>query len=215
MIMKEIPRATIDRLCTLYSFLKILKENNVCNISSRELGVKLSYTSYTIRKDINYLGELGPSPNGYPVNKLIELIENKLDLNQKRNVCIVGLGNIGIAILKYMDSFSHNFPIVAGFDKNINKLELIETSIPLYPTYEITNISKAKDIFLALVAVPADSFNDVCKKLENAGVKGIINFATTGQEQQLFLKDKKIWIKNFDILKEFRNLSSLIKLYNN
>ena len=128
-------------------------------------------------------------------------VRSSLGLGIKRNACIVGLGRLGSAILNYPDFIPSGFEIKAGFDSNINKIELIITDIPLYPSYEIEEAVRREKIQLGIIAVPPQSAQNTAKKLIDGGVKGIVNFAPIVIKSELkdvfisgvfkFVEDKK------------------------
>ncbi len=208
----KISANVIERLCSVLSLLKELEKINVKAITSKEMEERLNINSHTIRKDINFIGEIGPSPSGYPVKELKALINGKLGLGTKKNICIVGIGKLGMAVMNYLELTSNNYNIVAGFDSNTNRIEIIDVKIPLYPTYRITEIVELKNIKIALIATSENSVEDIKNKLIKGGVKGIINFSTKSVEPALKKNIENIWIRNINLLNEFRKLSALIEL---
>jgi redox-sensing transcriptional repressor len=204
----HIPKPTIKRLCTLYELLLELDVEKVSYMSSAAIGERLLIGSHTIRKDINYIGELGPSPAGYPVKELKVLIQDKLGLQKKHYTCLVGLGRLGQFLLHYCEDLADIYPLVAGFDASINRLETMKTSLPLFPAYELEEIIKSRQIEIALVTIQVNYLPDIIKRLVKGGIKGIINF--TGA----FIPESYpgVWIKNLDILGELRNLSALLEI---
>jgi len=78
------------------------------------------------------------------VRKLKKHLSAKLGLNKGKKACVVGLGRLGTAILNYGQLGQHGFAIVAGFDSNINKIETINTEIPLFPAHENRPCRKTK-----------------------------------------------------------------------
>lgn len=208
MKIKTISKPALLRLCTLYRVLGKLEHEGVQLVSSVELGKHLGVASHNVRKDVNCLGEIGNSGSGYNVFVLREYISNKINLAKKRNACVVGLGRIGCAIVEYDRFPISGYSIVAGFDSDINHLDTIKTSIPVYPSYMIEEVVKNEKIELAVIAVSATSADDVYEKLISGGVKGVINFSSV----ILTSNSKEIHIKNMDILGEFTMLSAQIAM---
>ena len=208
----KISKNVIERLCYILSLLNELEKNNVKTITSKEMEERLNINSHTIRKDINFIGEIGPSPSGYPVKELKELINRKLGLGTKKNICIVGMGRLGVAVMNYLELIENNYKIVAGFDTNTNRMEIIDVKIPLYPTYRITEIVELKNIEIALIAISKNNVEDIRNKLIKGGVKGIINFSTKSVEPSLKKNKENVWIRNINLLNEFRKLSAMIEL---
>jgi redox-sensing transcriptional repressor len=207
-----IPNATIERLSTIYSLLEqiILNGDNgisVSHISSNRIGELIGVAPHTIRKDINFLGDVGQLGKGYALKDLRALIGNKLGL-QKRKAAIVGLGKLGMTLMEYKRFFSAGVEIVAGFDSDINRIDTLKTSIPLFASREITEIVKQKEIELALLTCSPEAAKVCFERLEKGGIKAIVNFTPS-----ILLSDK-IHIKNYDLVLESTILSAMIGLDN-
>ncbi|MBN1697507.1 MAG: redox-sensing transcriptional repressor Rex [Spirochaetales bacterium] len=203
---KCIPELSIVRLCQMYRYLEDCNRHGITTVFSPEIGENLGVQAHTVRKDISRLGEIGNTAAGYDVKNLKAHIYRHLNLQKKRNACVVGLGRLGQAIINYQEFFEGSYRIKAGFDSNINTLEMINTTIDLYPSYRISEIVQTYRIELAVIAVPAGSAQQVCDRLVEGGVRGIINFAPvivrTGK--------KGVIIRNSDLYGEFRILSTLM-----
>jgi redox-sensing transcriptional repressor len=128
-------------------------------------------------------------------------------LSKGKKACIVGLGRLGTAILNYGQLGPHGFDIVAGFDSNINKIETISTDIPLFPAHEIALVVKRKGIELAALTVPAQATEETVDKLIEGGIKGIVNFTPA-----VIRPAKNVFVRNIDLVGEFRTLSALSAL---
>ena len=199
-----IPKPTISRLCKIYRMLEDIGKDDQETISSKEIGKRIGAGSHTIRKDIGYLGEKGTSGAGYNASKLRAQIAERFGFDIEKRACIVGLGRLGTAIMNYEKILNQNFRIVAGFDSSINKLETIRTDIPVYPTYEISDVVKRENIKLAVITTPVDAAEKVCRHLIDGGVQGIINFSP----KILHPPSDMVHINNIDLVDEFRFLSA-------
>lgn len=205
---KKIPGPSIQRLSLIYRYLEEIEEAGEKNVFSSQLGKELGITAHSIRKDISFLGEVGNTIAGYDVSKLKELIYNKLGLGRPMKVCIVGLGRLGSALLKSDRISSGSYDLVAGFDKNINTLELLRTKVPLYPAYEITDVVKSKSIDLGFITVPRDAAQDAADRLIKGGIRGIVNFAPV----MIKTNNPSVFIRNIDVLAELRLLTAFLGL---
>jgi redox-sensing transcriptional repressor len=172
----------------------------------------LNINSHTIRKDINYIGEIGPSPSGYPVKELNKLLSVKLGLEEKKKTCIVGIGKLGMAIINYLKSNDNDFMLIAGFESNTNKIEITDAGIPLYPTYRIKEIVEEKGIELAIITVSNTDVDEIIFKLESGGIRGIINFTAKTIKPIIKKSGSNIWIRNINFENELRKLSAVIEL---
>jgi redox-sensing transcriptional repressor len=204
----QIPKPAIRRLCILYDLLTDLENEGMTYITSGALGQRLLTGSHTIRKDINYIGELGPSPAGYAIKELKALLSRKLGLAKEHKACLVGLDQLGQFLLGFSEQFKATYPLLPGFDINTNRLEIIKTSLPLYPAYQIEEVLKRKQIEIALITIQSGALPDIITRLIKGGIKGIINFSSTLLPEFY----PNVWVKNLNILGELRNLSALLEL---
>jgi redox-sensing transcriptional repressor len=204
----NVPNPALVRLCTVYRLLDKLVAEGVLRVSSTRIGRIIGAEAHTIRKDINYLGEIGEIGSGYDTVRLRDHIRYRLGLDKKRNSCVVGLGRLGSAILMYEPFSGSGYTIVAGFDSNINKLETAITSVPLFPAHEIVDVVREKNIELGILAVPASAAQEAADRLIEGGVRGIVNFSPA-----MFSYDSsKIYVTHIDIVRELTALSAYISL---
>jgi len=204
---KKIPIPSIERLCAMYQLIELLEKNGMEKVSSTELGRHLGVNANSIRKDISYLGEIGNCRAGYSLRKLRGYLIDNLEINRKRRSCIIGLGRLGNAILEYDRLFQSGFGIVAGFDSNINKIETIQTNVPLYPANEISIIVKREKIELGMLAVPAHAATESAKRLVDGGIIGIVNFSLA-----VIQPHPGVFVRNIDLVGELRIVSILSML---
>lgn len=209
-MIRSIPTPAIKRLSIMYQYLRRLSEEGIVHVSSRELGWYLDISPHTIRKDISYLKKSHPGGAKYSVSNLIESIGSSLNFTAPRNACVVGLGRIGTAILQY-DTFTANgFIMKAGFDSNINRIETVQSSCALFPSYQITEKVKELAIDLAVIAVPSSAAQTTAVRLAEGGIKGIVNYTST-----TIRCDHDIHVIDIDVTREFRILSAMIALSDN
>lgn len=201
----NIPIPSVERLSILYTILERFEMENKTTVSSAELGQIMGVQPNTLRKDISHLGQPGKEA-GYNVATLKTTIESGLGINIKRKACIVGLGQLGSAIINFPGFIGTNITIEAGFDSNINKLETFSTEIPLYPAYRIEEIVKYKQIDLGILAVPPSVAQLTADRMIKGGIKGILNLTPV----VIKTEDASICVRNIHILEEIRILSAMI-----
>ncbi|MCU0608300.1 MAG: redox-sensing transcriptional repressor Rex [Chitinispirillaceae bacterium] len=203
---KEIPQPTIIRLCSLFQLLGSMDEKAV--VSSAGLEETTGIPSHTIRKDISYVGEVGSTGSGYEVGRLRAMLSKYLGFGVERRACVVGLGQIGGALIAAPVLSGGEFRIVAGFDSSINKLETMKTAIPVFPSHQICEIVKSMGIELGIIAVPPAAAQETCDRLVAGGILGIVNYAPV----ILRTKSESCFIRNMDITGELRILSAMISI---
>lgn len=207
----QLSEATLKRLIQMFRTLsRMLRyEPEVTSISSAQLGELIGVPSHTIRKDISCLGEIGSSGRGYEIEKLCGFLADRLGINKERKAAVIGLGKIGTAILEYEKFSNSGFDVVAGFDSDVNRVDTIHTSVPVYPSYRIAEVVEREGIELAFLAVPAVAAEKSVERLVEGGIKGIVNFSP------LVLKHDNVFVRNVDLTGELTLLSAMISVHNN
>jgi redox-sensing transcriptional repressor len=207
-----LPIQTVERLCHAYHRLGDHAAKGVIRVSSTELGAELGSAPHNIRKDISRLGggEVGNTGAGYEAKTLRDLIGRSLRLDTAATACIVGLGRLGTALLNYEQLPDRGCRIVAAFDADINRLETIQTAVPVFPSYEISDVVKRLGIELAFLTVPAHAAQEAAGRLSEGGIRGILNFTPTAVRSS-----PGVVVRNVDIMGEFAVLTALVRMDGN
>lgn len=176
--MKEhsIPKATVKRLPLYYRYLRILNNAGKTKVSSTELSEAIQVDSATIRRDFSYFGELGKRGYGYDVEDLMHFFGKILNDNQLTNVALVGVGNLGSALLKFKFHQSNSIRVSCAFDVKEDIVGRIVDGIPVYPLDNMVEQIKLQQIEIAILTLPAQQAQQVVDQLAAAGIKGILNF---------------------------------------
>jgi len=129
-----------------------------------------------IRHDLWLLGYNKGVSNGYLKDDLQEAISLALGFeSEQKNCCIVGLNRLGAALLDEATTEGSIFKIKAGFDSNVNRVEILRSTFPLYPATEMNWVIKQERIPLAILTVASKEAQSMCDRLVKAGVTGIVN----------------------------------------
>ncbi|MGM8216733.1 redox-sensing transcriptional repressor Rex [Bacillaceae bacterium W0354] len=176
--MKEdrIPQATAKRLPLYYRQLNLLHNQGKRRISSRELSEIIKVDPATIRKDFSYFGELGRKGYGYDINHLIQFFKKLLDHDEVAKVALIGVGNLGTALLHYNFMKKDNTRIEVAFDQNKSKVGQTIADVPIYHIDELEKVLVEKNIIVAILTVPARVAQEITNRLVASGVEGILNF---------------------------------------
>ncbi len=177
--MNQIPSPSRKRLVTLSQILSQLEENS--KITSVEISARTGWSEATIRRDISLLKLHSGKSNGYPAGELRRAIRERLNLSEegRRNCCVVGLGKLGAALLENSDFSGTNFRIAAGFDSSTNRIELLESAIPLFSTSDLESEIGEMKIDYAILCVADRDAQKIAERLSAAGIKGIVNYTNT------------------------------------
>lgn len=201
--MKEhsIPKATVKRLPLYYRYLRILNNAGKNKVSSTELSEAIQVDSATIRRDFSYFGELGKRGYGYDVEDLMHFFGKILNDDQLTNVALVGVGNLGSALLKFKFHQSNSIRVSCAFDVKEDIVGRIVDGIPVYPLDNMVEQIKLQQIEIAILTLPAQQAQQVVDQLADAGIKGILNFTAA----RLTAPDDVI-IQSVDLTNELQTL---------
>ena len=171
-----VPNATIKRLPIYYRYFQVLKEEGTKKISSGELSEGVKIDSATIRRDFSYLGALGKRGYGYDVNDLVAFFKKLLNQDKRTNVALVGVGNLGNALLNYNFSRTNNVRIAAAFDINKEIVGTVKSGVPVYDISELKEQLHLQQIDVCILTVSSNAAQKTADLLADAGVRGILNF---------------------------------------
>lgn len=176
---KTIPNATARRLSLYYRIFKRLNAEAIEKVNSKQIADAIGIDSATVRRDFSYFGELGRRGFGYDVKKLMTFFADILNDNSTTNVVLVGVGNLGKALLHYRFHERNKMQIVAAFDTKEHDL-IGQTSPDGIPVYDIDQIKeKLVEVgsHTAILTVPSLKAQEVADQLVAAGIKGILSFS--------------------------------------
>jgi redox-sensing transcriptional repressor len=172
-----VPRAVVSRLSLYLRELQHLVNDGNATTNSTPLGTLLGFTDAQVRKDLANFGQFGYPGVGYRCEELIAAIKKILGTDRFWPVAMVGLGNLGRALLRYRGFGEQGFRIAATFDVDAEKIGNTVEGVEVFPLDRLAEVVAAKGIRLAIVAVPAASAQAVADSLVAAGVEGVLNFA--------------------------------------
>jgi redox-sensing transcriptional repressor len=172
-----VPKAVVNRLSLyLRELLRLVRDGHQTT-SSSHLGNLLGFTDAQVRKDLAYFGHFGYPGIGYRCQELIDAIRRILGTDRAWPVAMVGVGNLGRALLGYKGFGQQNFRIVAAFDVEAGKIGDSIDGVPVHHLDKLSEIVRQLRIKLGMIVVPATAAQGVADKLVAAGVEGIVNFA--------------------------------------
>ncbi|WP_072710272.1 redox-sensing transcriptional repressor Rex [Lacicoccus alkaliphilus] len=204
---KRIPNATMKRLPLYYRYFKQAEEAATDRVSSREISEALDIDSATIRRDFSYFGELGRKGYGYNVKSLLNFFMEHIQGTDKKNIVLVGVGNLGSALLNYkFNNLSDKMNVVAGLDSNEELIGRKINDVVVHHESELEDIIKKEKVEVAILTLPVSASQEMAERLVDAGVKGILNFTPTRLDL-----DKNIYVHNIDLGVELQALFFYMK----
>jgi len=207
----RIPSVTINRLSIYYRYLERLSETekgrNLKTISSQKISQITGINSTQVRKDLAYFGEFGKRGIGYPINNLVKELRKILGLDKKWKIIIVGAGNLGKALINYQGFKKRGFLVKGIFDNNSTKIGKKIDNILIYDVKDMEEFIREWNIQIGILAVPANSAQNIANKMVAGGIESILNFAP------ICLKLlPKIKINNVDLSIELDGLTYYLNL---
>lgn len=169
--------ATISRLPLYLRELLQMQRQGDLRVQSGVLAKRLGLNASQVRRDLSGFGPMGQRGVGYEIRGLIQTIQQVLGSDRSWNVILVGVGNLGRALSGYRGFAQQGFRLVGAFDVDPTKIGVKLGDLTVMPLSELEEFVKSEGVELAMVAVPAVVVGEVTKRLEIAGVTGILNFA--------------------------------------
>jgi redox-sensing transcriptional repressor len=174
----KIPMATINRLSIYTRTLQELLEEEVDVISSERLAKQCAVNPAQIRKDLAYFGEFGVRGVGYRVTDLLNQIKEILGLNRPWNLGMVGVGNLGSALIRHANFIRHGYVFTAAFDVDPQKVgKRLPNGLVIRHLDEVDEVVKERDVHVGVITTPSSAAQSAANQLVLAGINGILNFA--------------------------------------
>jgi len=172
-----IPERTVERLALYRRLLHGLMEKGLEHIYSHQLAELIGNTPAQVRRDVMAVGHVANSKKGYSVPELLETIDEALSINNEERIALVGIGNLGRAVLSYFNQQHSVLRIVAAFDDDESRVNRVIAGCRCHPVGDLADIVAKEGISLGVITVPGSHAQEVADALCAAGINGILNFA--------------------------------------
>jgi redox-sensing transcriptional repressor len=174
---KRISESTINRLSLYYRLLLSLEKEGYRTVSSKDLAEREKLTPAQVRKDLSFFGQFGTRGLGYPVTELRQQIGEILGVNRKWNVALIGIGNIGSALVSYKEFQKSGFNIKLIFDNDQRKIGSFHKGTEVHPVKNLRQMLNENNIEVVILAVPAQVAQGIIDEVIDAGVRAVLSFA--------------------------------------
>jgi len=201
-----IPRKTIYRLSIYLRCLARLRENGINTVSSEALAKAAGVKPTQLRKDLAYFGTFGTRGLGYDVTELSQKISEELGTSSLQPVILVGVGNLGLALVSYRGFEKEGFEIVAAFDAAPKRKRDKEIKQPILDMAVLPEFVHQHGVKMAILSVPAAAAQTVANQLIAAGIMGILNFSPIVLDVP-----EDVMVNNVNLAIELENLSYFIQ----
>ncbi|MEW6305250.1 MAG: redox-sensing transcriptional repressor Rex [Verrucomicrobiota bacterium] len=202
----EIPRKAVYRLSVYLRCLHRLKSNNIRTVSSEALAAAAGVKSTQLRKDLTYFGQFGTRGLGYDVEQLAKMISDLLGTNSLQPVILVGVGNLGTALLSYRGFEQEGFEIVAAFDVDVSRKRNKKSAQPIFGMDKLPDFVREHHVKMAILTVPVIVAQEVANEIVRHGITGILNFAPI-----VLQVPEEVVVNNVNLAIELENLSYFIQ----
>lgn len=204
----EIPKKSIYRLSIYQRCLEKLKENEIETVSSEALARAAGVKPTQLRKDLAYFGQFGTRGLGYNVSTLADVIGEVLGRNRLQPVILVGVGNLGAALLRYQGFNKEGFEIAAAFDADAERIRQLDRRLHMtvLPDSQMAAFIQTHGVKMAILTVPGEVAQEVANKLVDAGIQAILNFSPT-----VLQAPDHVVVNSVDLAVELENLSYFIR----
>tara|TARA_Y100000996_G_scaffold380642_1_gene334681 strand:+ start:2666 stop:3313 length:648 start_codon:yes stop_codon:yes gene_type:complete len=202
-----VPEVVVQRLPHYLNILSILQVEKTKIVSSEQLGYLAQITPAQIRKDLSYFGKFGKQGKGYAVNILVKRLREILGVNLQWEVCLIGVGRLGRALLSYPGFAPEGFNIIAAFDSDLSQIGQQIGKIQIKNISEIESFLQNSNIQIAIVAVPANVTKAILNLLYDSGIKAVLNYAPFTP-----LDHKDMIIRNIDPVASLQSLTYHLKI---
>lgn len=171
------PEKTVARLSLYRRFLKLIRDEGANSVYSHQLADMVRITPAQVRRDLMVIGYSGNPQRGYDVNLLIKHIDDFFNVSESINVIVVGIGNVGRAMLSYFRNGKSHINVIAGFDTDPNKTDRVINNCPCYGLEKLPEIITQNNIKTGILTVPATEAQNIANIMVQNGIKGLLNFA--------------------------------------
>ena len=174
----DIPDIVVRRLPLYARELGLLAGEGRTYVSSQELGERMQVTPAQIRKDLSYFGRFGKQGRGYEVERLRRRLRDILGLNGRvRRMVLVGVGQLGRAVLGHASFRPQGFEVERGFDADPALVGQTVENVPIQHISTLREYLARQPIQIGIVAVPAQAAREVIETLVAGGVRAILSYA--------------------------------------
>ena len=189
--MTLLPGKTVERLSKYRRVLLLSYTNSKQHIFSHEIAALLHITPVQVRRDIMLIGYSGSLRKGYDIKELIRKIGDILDSKTVQKVAVVGLGNLGRALIRYFSGKRTQLKILTAFDIHPDKIGTTYEGVHCYHVARMQEVIPREKISIAILTTPVGEASDIANILIECGIKGILNYTTKALNvpEDIFLEE--------------------------
>lgn len=201
------PIATLQRLPSYLRVLYEYRSRDEKYITSVAIGKVLNINAMSVKKDLALISSKEGVPHqGFDIDQLIGDIECALGYDNTKDSVIIGVGNLGQALLSYPGFKNYGINICLGFDIDENLIGKTINGVKVMPLSKLEDLINRLHIHIAIICVPKDAAQEIVNRLAKTEIRAIWNWAPIS----LQVPDS-IALKNEDIASSLAVLTSQMK----
>ena len=204
---KQISKAVIRRLPLYYRHLRELESGGAERISSQELADALRLTASQVRQDLSRFGGFGQQGYGYNISSLAGEIAAILGVGELRGAVLIGVGNLGRALLDKFDFEQCGFRMLAAFDVDPKVISTDIHGVHVFPVGVLDEYSRRYSPSIAVLTMPPENAEQLAETLVQLGYSGVWNFTN----RDLFVGDRPLVVENVHFADSLMSLRFKIK----
>jgi redox-sensing transcriptional repressor len=204
--MKKLPDKTVERLSQYRRSLNNQIEKGKTHIFSHEIANLLHITPVQVRRDIMLIGYSGTLRKGYDIKEMVNLIGNIIDTEEGQKIAVIGLGNLGQALIHYLQEKKSKLDIVAAFDINPEKINKTYADVKCYHFDRLVEIVKSEHISIGIITTPPEVVSTIADALVNAGIKGILNFTPKPLSERV-----GVYLEEYNMITSLEKVAYFVK----
>ena len=200
---QEVSKAVIQRLPRYYRNICELKAEGVQRISSRSLAERMGLTASQIRQDFSCFGEFGQQGYGYNVEELRAEIGHILGVDNDHHLIMIGVGNLGHALLQNFRFSQTGFSVDAAFDISPTVVGTTVNGVPIYAMADLDSYIREHSVDVVVLTVPQSVAQETADRIIRLGVRGFWNFTNV----ELVSSDPDVKFENIHFADSLLTLS--------
>jgi len=204
---RRVTRSTVERLPLYLRAVATIEASGQTVVSSDQLAIATGLSGDTVRRDIWSLHLTGVRGVGYEVEALRTHMEKALGATSGVRTAIVGVGNMGSALLNYKNLAQAGFRVVAAFDLDRQKIGHALAGITVQPAALVTEVCQRLGVEVGVVATPSNAAQETLDKFAAAGVRAVLNFAPVALRAP-----SGVVVRQMDVAKELQVLAYYVRL---
>jgi redox-sensing transcriptional repressor len=176
----KIPDVTIERVALYLRPLDNLEKNGVQVVSSDKLAELCNVNPAQVRKDLSFFGEFGVRGVGYQVSALLKVIKEILASDRQWRLGIVGLDDMGMALVQHKNFLNRGYRFIAAFDSNRHNIgKCLSSGLVVQPLSKLKSVTTELQLEIGVITTPAAEAQKAADLFIEAGILAVLNFTST------------------------------------